>query len=143
MSTLTTVNSVLALSIASLYPVPQALSGYSVDDSFMAEDIVLAEILMGVDGKMSGGYTPNPVPIVVMLQADSPSNVIFDDWAAATKAASEIYIASGVIVLQGTGQKYALNRGILTSLTPLPASKKILQPRKYTITFESITRSPI
>ncbi len=143
MATLSTANSVFALAIASLYPVPQILSGYAADDSFMAEDINIAETVMGVDGKLSGGYTPAPVVVQIMLQADSPSNVLFDDWANAMKAANEIYIASGIISLQGTGQKYALSKGILTSLTPLPPSKKILQPRKFSITFESLSRSPV
>lgn len=140
--TLTTANSVFALAIASLYPVPQILQGYSADDAFSADDIAPAEVLMGVDGKLSGGYTPVPVPMSILLQADSDSNQIFDDWQSAQQAAKEIYYASGLVTLQGTGEKWTLTRGILTSYKPMPDAKKILQPRKYVITWESAVKVP-
>lgn len=143
MATLTTANSVFALAIAGLYPVAQILQGYSTDDAFSADDIAPAEVMMGVDGKLSGGFVPVPRPQTIMLQADSVSNQIFDDWQAAQESARELYIATAIISLQGTSQKYALNRGILTSYSPMPAAKKVLQPRKYVITFESVTLSPI
>lgn len=143
MATLTTANSVFALSIANLYPVGQILQGYATDDAFAAEDISPAEVLMGVDGKLSGGYVPTPIPQTIMLQADSNSNAIFDDWYYAQKAAGELYIASAIIALQGTSQKYSMNRGILTGYNPMPSAKKILQPRKFVITFESVTLSPV
>lgn len=143
MSTLTTANSVFALAIASLYPVPQILQGYSTDDAFSTDDVTPAEVMMGVDGKLSGGFVPVPRVQTIMLQADSPSCVIFDDWNAAQESAREIYIANAIITLQGTGQKYALNRGIMTGYSPMPAAKKVLQPRKFVITFESCTLSPV
>jgi hypothetical protein len=36
-----------------------------------------------------------------------------------------------------------MNRGILTGYNPMPSAKKILQPRKFVITFESVTLSPV
>jgi hypothetical protein len=143
MATLTTANSVFALAIAGLYPVAQILQGYSTDDAFAAADIAPAEVVMGVDGKLSGGFVPVPRVIDIMLQADSASNQIFDDWNAAQESARELYIASAIISLQGTSQKYSLTRGIMTSYSPMPTAKKILQPRKFVITFESCTPSPI
>ncbi len=143
MATLTTANSVLTIAIVGLFPVPQIVQGFAADDNFTADDVSPTEVLMGVDGKLSGGFTPVPTVFNVMLQADSNSNQIFDDWQSAQVAAKEIYIANAVVVLQGTGQKYSLTRGILTSYNPFAPGKKILQPRKFTITFETCTLSPV
>jgi hypothetical protein len=143
MKTLTTANSVFALAINSLYPVAQILQGYAADDAFSADDIAPAEILMGVDGHMSAGYTPVPVPMNIMLQADSDSNQLFDDWFNAMQNARDVYFATGIVTLQGTNEKWALTRGILTSYKPMPDAKKLLQPRKFVITWESATKSPV
>ena len=53
MATLTTANSVFMLGVANLYNVPVKIEGYTTDDSFMAEDVTNAEVMMGLDGKMS------------------------------------------------------------------------------------------
>jgi hypothetical protein len=143
MSTLTTANSAFALQIENLYPVAQNVQGYSTDDAFAVSDIEPVETVMGVDGRLSGGYKPVPTVLDITLQADSPSVAIFDNWLAAQKAAKEAYVANAMIQLQGTGEKYAFTRGFLTSITPMAAAKKILQPRKFVITFESCDKSPV
>lgn len=142
MPTLTTANSAFSLQIAGLYPVPQNIQGYATDDAFMADDVTPTETQMGVDGKLSAGYTPYPTKLNVTLQADSASNAIFDNWLAAQVAAKEVYASNATITIQGTGEKYAFTRGFLTSSTPMAGSKKILQPRKYSITFEQCTKAP-
>ncbi|MGP1609516.1 MAG: phage tail fiber protein, partial [Burkholderiales bacterium] len=58
--TLTSSNSVLALVVAGLFPVPVAIQGYATDRSITTEALGLAEVQMGVDARMSAGYTPNP-----------------------------------------------------------------------------------
>lgn len=142
MATLTNANSVLMLSVGGLFPVAQQLQGFSVDDMFSAPDVKPAEAVMGVDGKLSGGYTPYPVPLEITLQADSPSAFIFDTWTTAQDTAREIFIAQLTILLPGTGQKFACTRGILTSQSPMPAGKKILQPRKWEVTFQNVSPAP-
>lgn len=141
--TLTTANSAFALQIEGLYPVPQNIQGYAADDSFAADDVAPVETSMGVDGKLSGGYTPYPTDFNVTLQADSASNDIFDNWLAAQKAANEALTANAIVRIQGTGKVYALTKGFLTMASPMPGSKKILQPRKFKITFESCSPSPV
>ncbi len=142
MATLTTANSALALQIAGLYPVPQTIQGYATDDAFMADDVDPVETQMGVDGHLSGGFTPYPTKLNITLQADSASNGIFDNWLAAQVAAKEVYIANATIIIQGTGEKYTFTKGFITSASPMAGSKKILQPRKFVITFESCTKAP-
>lgn len=136
MSTLTTANSAFALVIENLFNSPQLIQGYATDDAFAAEDVSAVEAVMGVDGRLSAGYTPVPTPLNVVLQADSPSNDIFDAWIQAMRSAREVYVARATIRLQGVGKTYAFNRGFLTSHSPMAQSKKILQPRKFVITFQ-------
>ena len=139
--TLTTANSALAIAIVGLYATPQVIQGYSTDDSFAADDVSGVETQMGVDGYLSGGFTPVPTVLNINLQADSLSNDFFDNWIAAQLTARETYIANATINLPGLGTKYAFTKGFLTSHSPMPGSKKILQPRKFSITFESVSKA--
>jgi hypothetical protein len=142
MKTLTTANSAFSLQIAGLYPVPQSIQGYATDDSFSTDDVNPVETMMGVDGKLSGGFTPYPTKLKISLQADSDSNAIFDNWLAAQSASKEAYVANGIIILQGTNDKYVFTKGFLTSASPMSSSKKVLQPRHYEITFEACSKAP-
>ncbi len=140
--TLTTANSALALAVRGLYPVPQVIQGYATDDSFATEDVTPAEVMMGVDGKLSGGYTPYPTSMAITLQADSESADMFDTVLETQKAGKELFYFDGVLIIQGSGKKYALTKGILSSASPMPTAKKVLQPRKFTLTWESVTPAP-
>lgn len=142
MATLTSANSVLMLSISGIYPVAQQLQGYATDDAFAADEVQPVEAVMGVDGRLSAGFTPYPTIITIMLQADSPSLVVFDTWKAVQDTARDVFFANLNVTLSGTGQKYACARGALTGASVFPSGKKILQPRQYKITFESVTPSP-
>jgi hypothetical protein len=143
MATLTTANSSLLLMIENLYPVPQSIEGYATDDAFASDDIQMGEIVMGVDGGLSAGYTPNPTPLVITLQADSPSNQIFDDWIAAEKATRDKFIANIYLSIPSISNKFALVRGFLATASQIPGGKKILQPRNFRIEFEDCAKSPI
>lgn len=142
MSTLTTANSSATLMVRGLFPVPQNLQGYATDDSFAAEDVKPVETFMGVDGLLSAGYVPYPTEISFTFQADSPSTAMFDVVLAAQVSAKEAFIFDGTIIIQGTGEKYAMTKGYLSSATPMSSGKKTLQPRKFTLTFESVTKAP-
>jgi hypothetical protein len=143
MSTLTSANSVLMIGIANLYNVPVQIQGYATDDAFTTEDVETAETMMGVDGKLSAGFTPYPVTLDINLQADSASNLFFDAWIAAEATQREKYVASATILLPGTSFLYAFTRGFMTKVNVMPAAKKVLQPRKFTIVFQSISRAPV
>jgi hypothetical protein len=143
MKTLTTANSSLFLQITGLYPIPQKIEGFAMDEAFATDDVTTAETQMGVDGRLSSGYTPYPVSLKIVLQADSPSMSIFDNLIAAQDAANEVYRIDASALLQGTGDKYAFIKGTLTKFTPMSESKKILQPRTFEFVFESKTKSPV
>lgn len=141
--TLTAANSILMLSVTGLFDVPQQLQGFAVEDVYDVEAIDSAETAMGVDGKLSAGWIPNPIKQGVTLQADSDSIEIFEAWYGAQQAAREIYFATGSIYLPAVQRKYAMVRGVLTNYNPIATAKKILQPRKFMLTWESVSQAAI
>lgn len=143
MATLTTANSTLLLMVANLFPTPVPIQGYAADDAFAVEEVETSETYMGVDGILSGGYTPYPVPLSIKLQADSASNDFFDAWIAAEATAREKYIANATILIQGTGVLYTFTRGFMRKVSVMPEAKKVLQPRKFDIEFNSISVVPV
>lgn len=140
-STITSANSVFTLVVAGLFPAPVQLKGYASDKAFTTEAVDLAEVQMGVDGRMTAGYVPNPVKQTITLQADSPSKDIFTAVIQAMKTAREVFYISGSISLPSTGESFTLTRGILTNAKQIPDAQKVLQPVDYVITWESVSRS--
>ena len=140
-TTITSANSVFTIVVASLFPAPVQLQGYATDKAFMTEALDLAEVQMGVDGRMTAGYTPNPTKQTITLQADSPSRFIFTTISEAMKAAREVFYISGTITLPSTGESFALTRGILTTIKQVPDAQKVLQPMDFVITWERVTPS--
>jgi len=140
-STITSANSVFTLVVAGLFPAPVQLRGYASDKAFTTEAVDLAEVQMGVDGRMTAGFVPNPVKQTITLQADSPSKDIFTAMIQAMKTAREVFYISGSIALPSTGEAFTLTRGILTNAKQIPDAQKVLQPVDYVITWESVNRS--
>lgn len=142
-NTITSANASLSLSIAGVFPVPIPIEGFSTDDAFDTDNVAPTEAVMGVDGKLSGGYTPYPVKLKVVLQADSPSNLIFDAWRQAMDAAQEAFAANMTIIAPSIGKVYTFLGGFLTGDMPTPQGKKVLQSQTYEITFQSVSAAPV
>lgn len=143
MGTLTSANSVLMLGVDGLFNVPVQIEGYAADDAFTIGDVDMAETVMGVDGKLSAGWIPAIKTLDIMLQADSASNDFFDALIAAESVAREKYVLNGSILVPGISRIFVLTRGFMKTGSVMPASKKILQPRKFTLDFQDIVRSPV
>lgn len=138
MADLTAANCIYMLSITGLFPAPQQLQGFAADDVFSTDAIAASETIMGVDGKLSGGYINVEQPQSISLQADSPSIFIFDQWYLNQKFGNKIFTANGVVILPGLGSKWTLTKGFLKTYPPIPDTKKLLGPRRFGITWESI-----
>ena len=54
----------------------------------------------------------------------------------------DVYAANGLIRLPGIGTKFTQNNGFLTGYKPLPAGKKLLQPRTHEITWGRVAPAP-
>lgn len=142
-NTVTAANSVLLLGVSSLFPVPQQIQGFATDEAFAFPEIKPGEVLTGVDGNLSVGWVYVPVMQTITLQADSLSNLFFEQWYAAEENIQEKLIAFGTIHMPAVQRSYVLTKGVLTSYTPTAENKKLLQPRKYEITWQSSVAAPI
>lgn len=143
MATITSADSIYSLSVSSLFPAPQVLQGFAADDGFTTEAIQSAEVVMGLDGHLSGGFVFNPFRQTITLMPDSPSAQVFQNWWNQQYATKEVLIANASIELPSVGQTYMLTRGFLTSYVPIFDVKKVLQAAKYEITWGSVVGAPI
>ena len=141
MADISAANAVVTLTIPGIFNQPVTLAGYSAENVFDTEEIDAAEILMGVDGVQSGGFVNVPIPQRYHLQADSPSNIVFDTWFQTEKANQATFVCQGLILLQSIGTKWTMNNCLLRRTKPLPDAEKILRPRTFTISWESIIPS--
>lgn len=141
--TITAANSVFLLSVNDIFPVAQQLSGYAADNAFMGEARTTGEVVMGVDGHMSGGWLPAPVSMTINIMPDSESLPIFEAWDEAQKAVKELYFANATIMLPSIGRQYTLTKGVLIAVPSFPGVKKLLQPLEYKITWESSSPSQV
>ena len=136
--TITSANSVFSITVPGLFPAPIQMKGYSADRAWESDNVDLAEAIMGVDGILSSGYTPNPVPMTVSLQADSDSRQDINAIINATKSKRDVFRLSATIDLPSTGESFICTRGVLRNVKWLPDAGKVLQPISFTIVWESI-----
>ena len=137
-TTITSANSIFTIVVPGMFPVPVQLQGYATDKAFATDPFDIAEVNMGVDGRMTAGYTPMPIKQTISLQADSPSKSIFNLLIQTMKTVKTVFYMSGTIVLPSTGESYTLTRGILTQAKQMPDAQKVLQAMDYVITWESV-----
>lgn len=123
---------------------PFTVEGYAQDAAFGCETVDSAEAIMGVDGKMAAGYLPRITKQVISLMANSPSVALFDAWDSAQKVLGDILIADGFVAAPSLGKAYALVKGVLTRLTPMPTARKTFsEPQTFELSWESVTPAPI
>lgn len=142
MSTITSANSVITLTIPRIFNNPVQIQGFSADNVYELEQQQIVQTAMGVDGRLSGGYVHAPVRQTFVLQADSPSVLVFEQWASFQLQATDSYPANGSTDLISTGRRYVSTRGFLTMSSPIPAAGKVLQPRRFVIEWERVTGVP-
>lgn len=140
---LTAADIVLTLSSPIIFPVPVQIQGFGPDAVFDIDPVQSVEVSMGVDGIMSGGFVFTATQQNIVLQADSLSNDVFEAWWMQMQAAQTVYEAYGLCVIPALSKKYTLTRGMLTGYPPMPPGGRILGPRRYQITWQRITPSPL
>lgn len=142
-NTITSANSTLLIGVIGLYPVPQQLQGFGSDDAYSMSNVTNAEVMLGVDGVMSSGWIPQIKEMDITLQGDSDSNTFFEAWYAAEEAASEIFKAFAIISQPSVGKVYTCTNGVLSAYSPISDAKKVLQPRKFQIKWNSVIAAPV
>lgn len=143
MPDITSNNAVFLISVPLLLPVPQQLQGFAVDDIFDVDDIDATDTMMGADGILSGGMVLAATPMNVALQADSVSISFFEAWYQGGRQSRAAFPALATITFPGNGRTYALTTGFLSRYKPMSDAKRVLQLRKFRITWESVTVAPI
>lgn len=142
MTDITSANAVYTLQVSDLSIGPTQLQGFSAEDIFTTAPLASAETIMGLDGNLSGGFVFVPVVQNISLQADSSSNAIFEQWWQASQLNKSIYVAQAIIILTAIGSKWTMNNGFLTSFPPIPDAARTLRPRRYAITWNSVSPAP-
>ena len=56
MASITSANAVLTMSISGLFNAPFQLQGFSGEDIYTSGPLAAVETIMGLDGKLSGGF---------------------------------------------------------------------------------------
>lgn len=146
MATITSANAKLTFTVrgpAGVVVGPFTVQGYASDDAFVTEVADSAEAVMGVDGRMSAGFVPFITRQTITLQADSPSIALFEAWLGAQQVLKDMLFADGALSLPGLQKSYALIKGALTRITPIPQAKRVLQPVTYEIAWETVQPAPI
>jgi hypothetical protein len=143
MPDITAANAVFIISVPAILPVPQRLQGFAADDIFDVEDVDATDMMMGVDGVLSAGMVFAPHPMNVALQADSASISFFDAWYQAQQGNQAAYPAVATITFPSIGISYLLNVGFLSRYKSMADAKKVLQPRKFRITWQNISPAPV
>lgn len=139
----TSANLVFMLSVSGLYTIPQQIQGWMNDDLFDIDELDVGESYMGADGNLSAGFVFNMVPQTITLSPNSKSCDLFDAWYAAEKQVRDKYFANGIIEYPSIGKSYVLTTGALVKYSMAASAKKILQPRKFSINWESVTVIPV
>jgi hypothetical protein len=140
--TITSANSVYMLTIPGIYSSPVKLEGFMADAAFANEALELAEIVVGVDGHVSGGFTPNTSDQTISLMPDSPSSDVFDNWIETSLQAREVFPAQAVIIIPSIRKKWNLFNGTLRRGPQIPTAGRVLQGRAFVITWEKIQGAP-
>lgn len=135
-ATLTTANSSLVMSVEGLYPSGVTLAGYATDNILEIPAVVNKELAMGIDGKLSAGWVPNPIPVTITLQADSPSLAVFEEIWTREQATRGGLTIGLTVATPANGKRGVFRRGYLTSYQP-PNLQRTLQPGVAEFTFES------
>ena len=139
---ITSADATLTMTQPTLFPTPQTIARFATDDVYDTPDIKAMEALMGVDGYLSFGFVFVPTMQNYTLQADSPSISFFETLFTQQRQAKTIYPVSGLIVLPSLDKKYIMTNGGLSGYKSAPDAKRVLQPMKFQITWESILPAP-
>jgi hypothetical protein len=138
MPSITSADAVIVISISDLYPAPQQLQGFVVDDIYETSELMPTETMMGVDGRLSYGAINVPVVQTFTFMADSVSNDIFEQWAAQQRLNTATYVAQMTTLLPSRQKEYTHTNGALTAGKLIPGAGRVLRPRTWQITWESV-----
>lgn len=140
---ITSANSSFFISIPPIFIPPQKVEGYMADAAWATDTVQSAELVLGVDAKLSAGWVPSLKVMTVSIMPDQGGDFVFDEWFAYQETVQELIAAYGTLAIPSLGRRYTMERGYMTGYQPMPTGGRVLQGRPFQITWQSITTSPI
>lgn len=137
MPDITSANAKLTLAVTGLTTL--TIEQFSMEDIFSTQPAEANQVMMGVDGVLSGGYVYTEKKMEITLMANSPSTVLFDTWYQTMTSQITSINANGSISIPSLGYTYVMFNGYLTRYSPTSDARKLMQPRRFEITWNSIT----
>lgn len=119
-------------------PQPVVLQNFAPDQSFVLEEVTVAEGQMGVDGGYAAGFIPTPKKLSMYLMANSPSKQHLDAIYSAFTTNRSTYRITITITLPSTGERYIFSNGTMLTSNPMSSPKKVLDGTTWKFEFASL-----
>lgn len=136
-NTITSADSIFALTVTNLFPSAQTLEGYAADAMFALGDTEMAVSVRGADGKLSGGFVFGEYLQTITIMPDSPSRELFETWQLTSLTSKAVFRCNATIILPAIGRKFTLTNGILQRVKAIPDAQRVLQAMTFQINWES------
>lgn len=137
--TITSANAVLTITCPAVFPVPQIIKGFAVEDSWSVTPYETARAFKGVDGQKSAGFVPANKEMDIHLQANSLSRLVFQQILGVMQATQEIVEFDGNLVIPSTDEVWEFSNGNLGPNVPgPPTGKKTLDAVTWQVTWDDI-----
>lgn len=137
-NTITSADSIFALTVTNLFPSAQTLEGYAADAMFALGDTEMAVSVRGADGKLSGGFVFGEYLQTITIMPDSPSRELFETWQLTSLTSKAVFRCNATIILPAISRKYTLTNGILQRVKAIPDAQRVLQAMTFQINWESV-----
>ena len=126
-----------------IFPAGIKFEQYSADGAWTSDAYAVLETRMGVDGKMSAGYTPVEKEVTFTFQANSPTLDKLDIIWQTMEVSKTPLFGQISIKVPSIKKQYVLANVVLMNYKLLPDAQKILEPIDVTFRCESITSVPL
>lgn len=139
---ITSANSV-AYMYLDIFPAGIKFEQYSADGAWSSDAYSVLETRMGVDGKMSAGYTPVEKEVTFTFQANSPTLDKLDIVWQTMEVSKTPLFAQLSIKIPSIKKEFVLANAVMMNYKLLPDAQKVLEPIDVTFRCESITSVPL
>ena len=137
-NTITSADSIFALTVTNLFPSAQTLEGYAADAMFALGDTEMAVSVRGADGKLSGGFVYGEYLQTITIMPDSQSRDLFETWQLTSLTSKAVFRCNATIILPAISRKFTLTNGILQRVKAIPDAQRVLQAMTFQINWESV-----
>lgn len=137
-NTITSADSIFALTVTNLFPSAQTLEGYAADAMFALGDTEMAVSVRGADGKLSGGFVFGEYLQTITIMPDSSSRELFETWQLTSLTSKAVFRCNATIILPAISRKFTLTNGILQRVKAIPDAQRVLQAMTFQINWESV-----